>query len=288
MDGDNTLSLGSSAWKGTDIYKSLYEDDLKKNLQKAFSEDKNPKEEEKKEPTPEEAHKEELKHQELRRDHSEKMDRKHSYDGLDKPGQRALRVLVNIEGKSAKEKLESVMEHFGVSKLGAINMLADATKHLKDTIDETEKDNDSDKDSKEVSKSIDQDKNYLEKGRKALPVGTVNKHGQTKQGDGTWKYVKNGDKNMHEASQKVMNEKRVEGTEFKNNKTYSPNSDMEVLSFSGKKNVKLSSKDELTFTGQVIPIHGESHHILHGSNKKVAIPVSELDTMRKKFSEIEK
>ena len=136
---DNNLSLSAEDFKGTDIYKGIYQDSFEKsNLQKSeFSEkpkeEKNEEKEEKPEPPSiEETHENEMKAKALKQEAQSKMDKKCSYAKMDKTEKRALRVLLNLEGKSSKEKIEAVMEHYGVSKMGAINILADATKDMKE------------------------------------------------------------------------------------------------------------------------------------------------------------
>ncbi len=119
------LSVSSELYKGSDIYKGIYRDDL----HKGFSEkpEKKDKDEKPQPPTIEETHADEQKAKELKQEHSAKMDRKHSYKGMERSEQKAIRVLLNIESKSAKEKIEAIMEHFSVSKLGAINILAECS-----------------------------------------------------------------------------------------------------------------------------------------------------------------
>lgn len=250
MDNNN-LSVSAEQYKGSDIYKGIHNDNLEKDsLTKAeFTEKPNPKEGDGKvaPPTVEETHKDESKALELKQEAAAKMDRKFSYDSLPTSEKRALRILLNIEGKSAKEKIEGVMEHFGVSKLGAINILADATNHIKDEFpeeaaaadgeipeegmeDPNEKETHTMPDGKEMAgkehpkgdkyadnikkmdknrdpegiekgisndmcKAFGLDGDYLEKG-KALPIGTINKYGEIKTGDG-WKHIKNHEKGEH-------------------------------------------------------------------------------------------
>lgn len=132
METENNLGLSMDAWKGTDIEKGIYQDNLEKDLEKGFSETPEAKKEEGKPqpPTVAETHAGEMEAKALKQKETAAMDKKHSYDKMDSSHQKAIRVLLNIEGKSAKEKIETIMEQFGVSKMGAINILADATKEL--------------------------------------------------------------------------------------------------------------------------------------------------------------
>lgn len=143
-------------------------------------------------PSVEETHEAEMKAKALKQEESAKADKKCSYAKMSSTEKRALKVLLNIQGKSAKEKIEAVVEHFGVSKLGAMNILTDATKDMSED-DKKSKDTD-------VKKSED---NSLTSS--SVSSGTVNKHGQTKQGDGSWKYIKKGERDMNEQSQFLMN-----------------------------------------------------------------------------------
>lgn len=136
---NNNLSISSEDFKGTDIYKGIHQDTFEKStLQKSEFNEK-PKQEEKEgekesdkpePPTVEETHESEMKSRQLKQEHSAKMDKSCSYAKMSNSEKRALRVLLNIEGKTAKDKLEAVIEHFGVSKIGAINILTDATKDM--------------------------------------------------------------------------------------------------------------------------------------------------------------
>lgn len=165
MENDNKskLTVSASDYAGGDIAKGIYDDHLvKDSLNKAeFSEKSTPKEVEEKKPLPptvEEAHADEAKAIELKKEASAKMDKKYSYDTLSSDEKRAMRILLNIEAKSPKEKIEATMEHFGVSKMGAINMLADATKHIKEDIPEEGKEKDGEKgtiDQADATKKMD-------------------------------------------------------------------------------------------------------------------------------------
>ena len=155
------LSVSSEDYYGSDIYKGLYQDDLEKDLRKAELGEK-PAQEETKDPTIEEAHADEMKRKDLDRDYQSKQDKKFSYSSLSKDEQRALKVLVNIDGKSAKEKIDGVMEQYHVSKIGAINILADATKHREEEVEKGDK-----KESKETNKKED----TVEKSEDQIPGG---------------------------------------------------------------------------------------------------------------------
>jgi hypothetical protein len=109
----------------------------KANLEKAFTEFPE-EDEDSKQPSVEDVHNDESKAADLKRKAASEMDKKHVYDSLPDEEKRALSVLLNIDSKSAKEKIEAVMEHYGVSKMGAINILADATKHMRDNMSTSE------------------------------------------------------------------------------------------------------------------------------------------------------
>jgi predicted ABC-type ATPase len=156
LQDKNNLSVTSDMYKGSDIYSGLYGFELQKG-EDTFSDKPKLKEEEPEKPqhpTPEDMHEMEMKSKALKQEVAAKMDKKHSYKGMDGQSKRGLKVLLNIQGKSAKEKIEAVMEHFGVSKMGAINILADATNEMSAAGNVS----DSKKEDKEIKKSEVEDK----------------------------------------------------------------------------------------------------------------------------------
>ena len=147
---NNNLTLSIEDFKGTNIEKGILRDAFEKS--EFTDKPKKAEEEEPKQPSVEEVHENEAKAMELKKEATAKNDKAISYDALKKDEKRAIRVLLNIEGKSSKEKIEAIIEHFGVSKLGAINILTDASKEMNK---EGEKEGKNEKKEKDASKEND-------------------------------------------------------------------------------------------------------------------------------------
>ncbi len=129
MKQDHNLSVSRDAFEGTSVEKGIHVDYMEK------AEGKPPPAAQPKPvkpPTAKETSQEEHEATEHKRGESKKKDKEHSFEQLGDDEKKALRILAKVDGKSPKEKIEVVEEHFGVSKLHAINLLSMASHEASD------------------------------------------------------------------------------------------------------------------------------------------------------------
>lgn len=277
----NNLSLGLQDFRNTNIEKGF---DVE--LEKGFSEtpDKKADVQEKKQPTVQDTHASDVESKKLALEHSQKLDKQYQYSKLSKEEQRAMRVLVNIDGKSAKEKLQTVMDHFGVSRVGAINLLADATKDISTNNPATE----DTEETGEIAKAFNLDGDYLEKGR-AVPIGTINKYGEVKTAEG-WKFLKKEHKGEH-------HDAAIEHAK-KTNSLIEPGHEMHPDSLGAKKVGEPTAKTGVDYVDEAIKNHGDSqqhkialmklNEVKDKLSKKVETLASKREASSSNSAELEK